>query len=155
MLLYTCGGPRTRILLRTADLPWGPWSEPEILFDPANGGANGGAGGSRDCAFLNPVPQPAFIQVGGRPCPVVADAHNPLDLGDSYGAYLIPRFTTGESGRSSTIYFLMSTWNPYTVVLMKTTLGLRNAGQVASLAPDAPFRPHPGPYDEPMIGSER
>lgn len=140
-LLYTCGGRPTRILLRTADFPWGPWSEPAVLFDPARVG--------EACAFLNPLPQPAVILAGGRPCPTVADAHNPLDLGDSYGAYLIPRFTTGEAGRSSTIHFLMSTWNPYTVVLMKATLRLHDGDRFASVALDGGARPHDEPSREP------
>jgi len=62
-----------------------------------------------------------------------------LEVAGEYGPFVIPRFTTGDS-RSTTIYFLMSTWNPYQVFLMKSTLRLQrppvaNAGvdQTASV----------------------
>jgi len=41
--------------------------------------------------------------------------------GGEYGPYLIARFFTGDE-RQTTIYFVMSTWNPYNVVLMRSTL---------------------------------
>jgi hypothetical protein len=116
LLLYTCGGRRAALFLRTADLPWGPWSAPVMLFDPARR--------LDGCAFLNSPPEVIQVSAGGRPCPVVSDPHTPFNLGEAYGPYLISRFTRGEAGRSSTIYFLMSTWNPYTVVLMRTRLSL-------------------------------
>ena len=34
---------------------------------------------------------------------------------------MLPAFFTG-SGNATTIYFTMSTWNPYEVMLMKSTL---------------------------------
>ncbi|HEX2171639.1 MAG TPA: DUF4185 domain-containing protein, partial [Dehalococcoidia bacterium] len=104
MLLYTCGGPRAVLFLRTADLPWGPWSPPELLFDPTRPPAG--------CAFLNSPPELIQVSAGAHPCPVVSDPHTPFNLGESYGPYLVSRFTRGDPGRSSTIYFLMSTWNP-------------------------------------------
>ncbi|MFQ6114885.1 MAG: DUF4185 domain-containing protein [bacterium] len=33
LILYNCDNPRG-INFRTADQPWGPWSEPQVLFDP-------------------------------------------------------------------------------------------------------------------------
>jgi hypothetical protein len=41
--------------------------------------------------------------------------------GGEYGPYQFGDFATGGGG-STTIYFTMSTWNPYTVVLMKAGL---------------------------------
>jgi len=41
---------------------------------------------------------------------------------------MIDSFTEGDNGMS-TIYFTLSTWNPYTVVLMKADLELRSAGE--------------------------
>lgn len=46
------------------------------------------------------------------------------EVGGEYAPYVISRFTTGGSG-STTIYFVMSTWNPYQAVLMKSTLRLQ------------------------------
>lgn len=113
LLLYTCGGGRATTYLRTADRPWGPWSMPEVLFDPL--------APTRGCPFMNQTLGHA-VQVATGGCPPVSDPHTPFNLGESYGPYLIDRFTTGEPGRSATIRFLMSTWNPYEVVLMQTVL---------------------------------
>lgn len=116
IMLYNCPAPRNAIHLRTAERPWGPWSEPEILFDPV-----------RDAGFCR------FMNDPDRPCAPVTDAHTRRVHGDAYGAYVVDRFTRGETGRSATIYFTMSTWNPYTVVLMRAALRLRD-DQVASTA---------------------
>ncbi|MCI0756068.1 DUF4185 domain-containing protein [Teichococcus vastitatis] len=136
MLLYTCGGPRASTILRTADKPWGPWSAPETLVDPAEQDG--------ECGFISGgrPPQPSqwtrFIRFSRR-CPAVSDPHTPSTPGEAYGPYLISRFTQGEPGRSSTIYFLVSTWNPYTVVLMQTRLRVAAGGRVVQdVAPVAP-----------------
>ncbi|WP_181706015.1 DUF4185 domain-containing protein [Chthonobacter rhizosphaerae] len=114
LLLYTCGGPRARTEIRTAESPWGPWSSPQALFDP-NLDREG-------CGFVN-RPTPPIIAAGiGPACPIVSDPHTPGVLGESYGPYLIDRLTRSDYPFTSTIYFLMSTWNPYTVVLMRATL---------------------------------
>lgn len=47
------------------------------------------------------------------------------DWGAPYAPYPITRFTKGVAGKSTDIYFLLSTWNPYNVVLMKATLELK------------------------------
>jgi hypothetical protein len=117
LMLYNCAegaGGGSRVLMRTAERPWGPWSEPEVLFDPVR---DGGA-----CRFMN-APEAG--------CASVTDPHTPRVAGDPYGPYLIDRFTTALEGGAATIYFTLSTWNPYTVVLMQATLRPRG-GQVAS-----------------------
>jgi hypothetical protein len=43
--------------------------------------------------------------------------------GGEYAPYFISRFTTGDEAKgTSTFYYTMSTWNPYTQVIMKTTV---------------------------------
>lgn len=111
VMLYNCMGPggRSQILMRSADLPWGPWAEPLIVFDPAVDG---------DCRFIQAGgPMPA-----GQPCAMVGDPHVRFSPGDAYGPYLIPSFSRPAPGGGVHIYFTMSTWNPYTVVLMRATL---------------------------------
>lgn len=106
MMLYNCGAPRSQILLRTADRAWGPWSAPQLLFD-----------GPRDgwCRFMHD---------GAGGCPWLSDPHSPTVAGDPYAPSLIASLTRGAAGSRSDVYFLMSTWNPYAVVLMKATLRL-------------------------------
>ncbi len=105
IMLYNCAQPRG-ILLRTADQPWGPWSDTQILFDPwADNGY---------CHFMHTIP--SF-----RQCDSVNDPGQENTWGGEYGPYQFEDFAIGTDN-TTTIYFTMSTWNPYTVVLMKATL---------------------------------
>ncbi|MCQ4188501.1 DUF4185 domain-containing protein [Methylocystis suflitae] len=125
LMLYNC---EHKILARVAEKPWGPWSGPAIIFDPA---ADGGIcrfirgcscherGGNQreDCAPVRDITSPSTPD-------------NPWGLGDVYAPYAIPRYTIGGR-RSVTVYYLMSTWNPYQVVMMKTTLARPGNGEAA------------------------
>jgi hypothetical protein len=112
LMLYNCDLPPYAIVMRTAEKPWGPWSPPASLFDPA-----------RDpgyCHFIHAAVNP--------PCDVVSDPGREDVFGGPYGPYVIPRFTSGL-GRESTVYFTMSTWNPYETMLMRSTLQVEPDGQ--------------------------
>jgi len=110
-MLYNCAEPGNRILIRTADRPWGPWSEPSVLVDPERDGAF--------CRYMHPGP---LMRVRADGCRMVSDPHSIGTAGDVYAPYIVSRFTRANPDGSADIYFLMSTWNPYTVVLMKATL---------------------------------
>jgi hypothetical protein len=58
-----------------------------------------------------------------RQCDAVHDPGRENNSGGEYAPSVISRFTTGDSNQIM-IYFLMSTWNPYNVVLMKSVLRL-------------------------------
>jgi len=107
LMLYNCDPPRG-INFRTADVPWGPWSEPQLLFEPwlDNG----------YCHFMH-------VDWQFRQCDSVHDPGRENDWGGEYGPYQFEDFATGNDS-TTTIYFTLSTWNPYTVVLMKSTLKL-------------------------------
>lgn len=94
------------INMRTADKPWGPWSEPEIIFHPwwDNG----------YCHFMHTNNE--FLQ-----CDNVSDEERENLWGEEYGPYQFEDFAIGDAC-STTIYFTLSIWNPYTVVLMKAAL---------------------------------
>ena len=92
--------------MRTADYPWGPWSLPTIIFHPWEDNALG-----------------SYMHVSWEYA-VMDSVHDPgreYEWGIEYGSYQYGMFATGDSA-TTTIYFNMSTWNPYTVVLMKTIL---------------------------------
>jgi len=117
LLLYNCG-PRT-IEARFAPEPWGPWSPPTLVL---------GAGDP------------------GVKCVLVMDDTNcassvpprtnywPLSLnivpGIFYAPFVLNRFTEDKTAgagqpKRTTIYWLLSTFNPYIVVVMQTTLELQ------------------------------
>jgi hypothetical protein len=82
------------IEMRTADQAWGPWTASQVIFEPARDGAIG-----------------KFVGAG------VPKA------GGVYGPYMVPSFFE-TNGNLRTIYYMLSTWDPYAVVLMKTDLKL-------------------------------
>ena len=45
------------------------------------------------------------------------------DIGGEYGPYVMSRFTTETAGRCR-LYYTMSTWNPYQVVVMQSDFRL-------------------------------
>ena len=107
IMLYNCGLENSRgINLRTANKAWGPWSDPMIVFDPWD-----------DDGYCN------FIHVNWEyeNCDDVHDEGRENEWGGEYGPYQFEELAVGNRS-STTIYFTMSTWNPYTVVLMKATL---------------------------------
>lgn len=105
LMLYNSVNPRG-ILMRTAEQPWGPWSEAKMLFEPRKDGGYG-----------------KFMHIDWRDEKVdsVHDAGRENEYGGEYGPYMIPRFFRGDS-KEATIYFVMSTWNPYQVMLMRAKL---------------------------------
>lgn len=108
ILLYNCGNPRG-INMRTAEFPWGPWTRSQIIFHPWDDNGY--------CHFIH-------TNWENQQCDSVHDAGRENVWGGEYGPYQFEHFATGDS-LSTTIYFTMSTWNPYTVVLMKAGLKKR------------------------------
>lgn len=109
ILLYNCDEPRG-ITLRTAENPWGPWTEGQILFHPWDDGGY--------CNFIH-------VNWEAQQCDSLHDEGRANEWGGEYGPYQFEHFATGDSD-ATTIYFTMSTWNPYTVVLMKARLKKEN-----------------------------
>lgn len=110
LMLYNCSAPRG-INFRVAEAPWGPWSEAHVLFQPWEDQGY--------CHFIH-------VSWAAQRCDSVHDPQRQNVWGGEYGPYLIPSLTTGNDTRT-TVYFVMSTWNPYNVMLMKATLEVDGA----------------------------
>ncbi len=117
LMFYNCFLPRG-ITLRSADAPWGPWSEGEVIFQPWDDGGY--------CNFMH-------VSYEDRNCDAVQDPGRDNEWAGEYGPYIIPSLAwthpstgSGQAG-VTTVYFVMSTWNPYAVMLMKTDLRLAPA----------------------------
>ncbi|MEW6137600.1 MAG: ankyrin repeat domain-containing protein [Thermodesulfobacteriota bacterium] len=106
IMLYNCTKEFPGVLMRTSDFPWGPWSKPQVLFHVRD-----------DDGFCN------FIHRSWdeKRCDFLSDPGRERHSGDAYGPYQFEDLAVGDRD-STTIYFTLSTWNPYTVVLMKATL---------------------------------
>ena len=122
LALFNSGNPRG-ILMHSALNPWGPWSvEPVMIFDsgaladPSNPCSGAGYG-----RFMH-------IPWNVRVCDHVQDNMFPPynfrddDWGGEYGPYQMPRFATALDDGGSRIWFVMSTWNPYEVMLMSADI---------------------------------
>jgi Domain of unknown function (DUF4185) len=112
LMLYACSDPRG-ILCRWAADPWGPWAEGIVVFDPW-----------RDNGYKHFMhfPNPNNLNEDG-----LSDPGREKDAGGEYAPIIIPRYTLGSS-RTTKIRYTMSTWNPYTVVIMESELRLRREG---------------------------
>jgi hypothetical protein len=104
------------VVLRYASHPWGPWSEPQVIFNARRDRGSG--------AFIHdPREQPDDGLAG----PVASRTQDPLTTpGAAYAPYMIERFTR-VAGDKLTIQYVLSTWNPYVVVRMKSTLAIQRS----------------------------
>jgi hypothetical protein len=112
LMLYNADNPGG-INFRVAKKPWGPWS-PTAWLD------NG------YCHFMHGYSHYVDKDHPDQnvPCDSVSDPGiEKTGWGGAYGPFIISRYTRGDSNHS-TIYFVMSTWNLYNTVLMKSTLEL-------------------------------
>jgi hypothetical protein len=104
LALFNAANPRG-ILLQSAPQPWGPWTRtPILVFDPDDG----------YCHFMHKS------WAVSRCDHVQDDMFGVLrdnEWGGEYAPYQIAPFARAE-GHGSRIFFTMSTWNPYQVMLM-------------------------------------
>jgi len=107
VMLYNSGQPRG-ITMRTAPNPWGPWSTGQVIMNPITDQAYG--------YYMHTSWDIARIDL-------FSDNSRESEWGGEYGPYLIPRFTAGSQTQCE-LYYTMSTWNPYQVVLMRSVVGI-------------------------------
>ncbi|HLW60719.1 MAG TPA: DUF4185 domain-containing protein [bacterium] len=111
LMTYDSRTPRG-ILFSYARTPWGPWSDPQILFDAVRDGAQG--------KFIH---DPEIKPDDGLAGPVIGKGRsNPGAVrGGAYAPYVVERWTMLR-GSELSLYYVLSTWNPYVVVLMESRL---------------------------------
>jgi hypothetical protein len=91
-----------------ASQPWGPWSEPQLIF---NAKRDGGLG-----TFIH---DPSIAPGDGLNGPTIGGNDPHTTRGATYAPYTIERFTR-VAGTTLSIYYTVSTWNPYTTVEMRS-----------------------------------
>ena len=92
--------------------PWGPWAPAQLIYNAATGGGFGTYIHNVDVDW-GPTggPQGPIIGSGGDEC---------KDRGATYGPFMVSRFNQIDSaGKMLSIYYTMSTLNPYTILLMR------------------------------------
>ncbi|HSQ58262.1 MAG TPA: DUF4185 domain-containing protein [Gemmata sp.] len=111
VMLYNSTDPRG-IMMRSAPTPLGPWSDGTIIFDPW-----------RDNGYAHFMHISSLSKKKGD---MLSDINREKEWGGEYGPYIMARYTTGEGNRCR-MYFTMSTWNPYQVVVMGCELEVKQA----------------------------
>ena len=117
VMLYTCGErlhSQRGVYMRSAIMPWGPWSAPKRIFDHSEG----------YCRFMH-LPQGCTSGVN----PFEEEKRSPnREPGGEYAPFLLPsQYAKPAPNGQTSIYYLMSTWNPYQVVLMRSDVDLGGA----------------------------
>ena len=113
LMLYTCGA--YEVEARTAPQPWGPWSGPTVILSAVEDP-------SLFCKLL-------WNKPGAGGCPGLTSQQPPaFTFGYLYAPYVMSRFTkavpVASPAHAAQIYWLLSTWDPYQVTVMQTTLQL-------------------------------
>lgn len=116
VMLYNSTDPRG-IIMRSASKPWGPWSDATMIFEPW-----------RDNGYGHFMHIPPKFNKGVDDH--LSDPGREDTWGGEYGPYIISRYTKGKKGECR-LYFTMSTWNPYQVMVMTTQLKLEREMKAA------------------------
>jgi uncharacterized protein (TIGR03437 family) len=121
VMLYNCLDRTTAnvsgVHMRFAPQPWGPWGAPQTIFNSDRDRGH--------CFFIHNA-----VTATTQACDQLSGPGSEDTEGGAYGPYFLSPFTTGAAASgASTFYYLLSTWNPYIEVIMKTTI--QSASQTA------------------------
>ncbi len=103
----------TGVAFSYSKTPWGPWSEPQIVFNPV-----------RDNGLGKFIHNPMRKNDDGLAGPVLGPKRrgNAEEVrGGAYAPYVVERWTKVQ-GSMLNLYYVLSTGNPYVVVLMESRL---------------------------------
>lgn len=111
------GGQSGRIVAQFATAPWGPWSDPIVVFSAADQWWRRLMHRPGEDQMVQSL-EPIYLRDGSR-------LQMPdTDPGVAYNPNLLHRYTANPDG-SVTVYYTLSTWNPYQVFLMSSTFRVR------------------------------
>jgi hypothetical protein len=102
-----------------AQFPWGPWTKPQLIFNRCR---DGGLGNYMFYGFPANNFCPAVPNGSGPAGPTIGiqSKNDPKSTtGDPYAAEIIERFIEID-GDTLKLFYIMSTWNPYAVVMMES-----------------------------------
>jgi len=119
-----------------ASEPWGPWSKPQLVYNPSQAAGYGEGFGNflRYPATKTDDPCRSVAKSCGPEGPIIGTGDVPFTdegadtvstrRGAVYAPFQIERFANVHDDGTLSIYFNMSTWNPYTVVLMESDFNI-------------------------------
>jgi hypothetical protein len=105
---------------RVARDPWGPWSDAAPILTNEQA--------AEDLVCGHQAPAGCLAQPDPLIRPQCIEAVDPLAGGNLYGASVIEQLTReaeGDGGRpAADVFWLYSTWHPYSVVLARTRVAV-------------------------------
>jgi hypothetical protein len=111
------------IVMHSAPEPWGPWSlRPLLVFDPWDDSRKFAKFIHRAWESGKPETVQDFVADDIIPQPDGSFETRYFDWGGVYGPYQIAKFNSEAREGVARVYFTMSTWNPYQVVLMSVDI---------------------------------
>jgi uncharacterized protein (TIGR03437 family) len=111
-----------------APQPWGPWSTPQRIFNDCRDKALGNfifyyyaTAAGNFCPTAMPAGVTSAPNSAGPAGPTISPGNNPPEStrGGGYAPQMVQRFTE-IAGNTLKIFYTLSTWNPYAVVLMES-----------------------------------
>lgn len=103
----------TGIYFSSAPQPWGPWSPPQLIFNA-----------TRDKGFGMFIYNRNYDPTGPAGPTIDPAKNDPTNTpGATYAPYLIESFTR-ITNNTLFIYYTMATWNPYTVLKMRSAFNI-------------------------------
>jgi len=113
-----------------APQPWGPWSTPQRIFNDCRDNALGAfihyyyaVASGNTCPAAMPAGVTTAPNSAGPAGPTIGSNDPETTKGGGYAPQMIQRFTE-IAGNTMKIFYTLSTWNPYTVVLMESDFTL-------------------------------
>jgi hypothetical protein len=118
----------TGVYFSYAPQPWGPWNTPQLIFNKYRD--NGDAVFIHDPGLTN---SDGTFRSDGLIGPTIGPDSDPTNTpGGNFAPIMIERFTR-ITNSTLFIYYTMSTWNPYTVVKMRSAFAISPVIDPASL----------------------
>jgi len=115
----------TGVYFTYASQPWGPWAKPQLIFNKLRDHGSG--------VFIH---DPGLPYDDGLDGPIIGVGYDPTNTaGGDFAPLMIERFTK-VTNATLFIYYAMSTWNPYTVVKMRSAFTIAPCIDPDSLAYD-------------------
>jgi hypothetical protein len=105
--------------------PWGPWNPPQLIYNPARDGGYGKYINNPDLTIAPNNPYATTARTGGPQGPTIGKNDPCTDPGHVYAPFMIHRFNKIDPNYSTlSLYYTMSTWNPYTPLLVRSEFSI-------------------------------
>lgn len=143
LMMFESAGtsPTSGMYFTYASRPWGPWSAPQLVFNACRDRGFGNfmfyyyaAADENDCPSAMPAGVTSAPNSAGPAGPTAGDQTKNVPTttrGIPYGPAFVERFTV-LSGNTLKLFYLMSTWNPYAVMLMESDFNIADGPALLS-----------------------